>query len=117
MEKAKTDSVFLKGGFRFASKGEGECASACFDGSIPPESDLARRTFRPKLQAEMVVTGGAPADNNLGLDGIPVLVADCAVDRPDDLAAPHGHPAKKAGLGLEEAAQLPGIEQNAVFTA
>ena len=65
----------------------------------------------------MVVAGCAPADNNLGLDGVPVLVAYCAVDRPDNLAAVHSHPAKKAGLRLEEAAQLPGFEQNAVFTA
>ena len=117
MEKAKTDSVFPERGSRFASKGEGECTSACFDGAVPPENDLARRTFGPKLKAKMVVAGGAPLDNNLGLDGIPVLVAYGAVDRPDNLAAVHGHPAKKAGLGLEKATQLPGVEENAVFTA
>jgi len=63
----------------------------------------------------MVVALGNRTDHNLRLDGIPVLVAHCPVDRPDHLATVHRYLAQKAGLRFEKAAEFRGFEEYSIF--
>jgi hypothetical protein len=115
MQQTQTDSVFLKTGFRFTSELEGERSSGPFDCSVPAEGDLPRRAVDLKSKAKVFLAGFNLVDNYFGLDGIPILVAHCAIDRTDDLAAVHHHLTQKAGLGLEKAAQISSFKPDAIF--
>ena len=115
VQKTKPDSVFLEGGFRLAGKLEGERSSACFDQSVPAESDLICNTVDPKLKVKLVVAGFDLPDQDLRSDGMPILITHCAVDRPDNLAVSNHYVPQEASLRLEEAAELRGAKQNGIF--
>src|SRR6476659_2629383 len=91
MEKTKPDSILSECGFRFADKLEGEVSAASFNSAAPTEGNIRLFTFSLKLQSKMPVVGFDPMENNFRLNGVPMMVSDRAIDRPDNLAVLYFH--------------------------
>jgi hypothetical protein len=103
MKDAEPDAISQESGACPPVEAKFQRTAACQNGPPPPEGDRSPVATCGKLQQKRVVIALKGFDGKSRIDGIPVLVANCAVNGADNLGASCCNAAQVPGFGLEKA--------------